>query len=150
MKSIKKAVIVFSFVLVMAQLVACGSSSQLQDGYYTAEMSDYSHGWKEYLCIMVKDSSIISAEYNAKNESGFIKAWDNDYMRRMNDKMGTYPNDYTRRYVRQILESQSSNEIDMVSGASSSGGQFLLLSEAVIERAIAGNPEKIIIEAAAE
>ena len=41
------------FLLLCTLLLnGCGSAS-LKDGFYTAQMSDYSHGWKEYLCIMV-------------------------------------------------------------------------------------------------
>lgn len=32
----------------------CGKTEGLQDGYYTAQASEYSHGWKEYVTIMVK------------------------------------------------------------------------------------------------
>ncbi len=81
------------FLLLCAGLLgACGSSSDLKDGFYTAQMSDYSHGWKEYLCIMVKDDKIVYAEFNAKNKSGYIKAWDNAYMENMAAVNGTYPN----------------------------------------------------------
>lgn len=37
----------------------CGSQPKMQDGFYSAEMSGYSHGWKEYVCIMVKDGKIV-------------------------------------------------------------------------------------------
>ena len=64
-------------------LTGCNAGSNMKDGYYTAEMSESSHGWKEYVCILVKNDKIVSVEFNAKNESGFIKAWDNEYMRNM-------------------------------------------------------------------
>jgi len=37
-------------------------------------MAEFSHGWEEYLIIQIKNNKIVSAEYNARNESGFIKA----------------------------------------------------------------------------
>ena len=86
-------------------VTAC-SNTALKDGFYTAEMSDFSHGWKEYLCIMVKDDSIVYAEFNAKNKGGYIKAWDNAYMQNMASVQGTYPNEYTRKYVAQLIEAQ--------------------------------------------
>ncbi|MDE6970298.1 MAG: FMN-binding protein [Eubacterium sp.] len=139
------------FLLLCTGLLgACGSSSDLKDGFYTAQMSDYSHGWKEYLCIMVKDDKIVYAEFNAKNKSGYIKAWDNAYMENMAAVSGTYPNDYTRNYVAQLIETQRSDGIDMVSGASSSGGNFLKLSAAVLEQAAAGNPDTIIVQSESE
>lgn len=150
MKITKKIAALLFFTVIVLQVTACGADNKMKDGYYTAEMGTYSHGWKEYVCIMVKDNQIISAEYNAKNESGFIKAWDNEYMKNMNSFAGTYPNDYTRRYVSQLIEDQSAGDIDTVSGATSSGGQFRLLAEAVILQAIEGNPEKVIIQSEEE
>lgn len=122
------------------------SSATLKDGFYTAQMSEYSHGWKEYLCIMVKDDKIVYAEFNAKNPSGYIKAWDNAYMENMATVNHTYPNDYTRKYVAQLIETQSSDDIDTVSGATNSGNNFLKLAAAVIEQAADGNPDTVIVQ----
>ena len=97
---------ILSFVLALllaASLTACGSETALQDGYYTAQAAEFSHGWKEYITILVKDGSIISVEYNAENASGFIKSWDNAYMQNMLHSNGTYPNEYTRNYAGQLL-----------------------------------------------
>lgn len=68
-------------VLALVFMVFFKNSGTIKDGYYTAEMDGFSHGWKEYLRIQVKQGTIMSAEFNAKNESGFIKAWDNSYMK---------------------------------------------------------------------
>lgn len=124
----------------------CNSGSKMKDGFYTAEMSEYSHGWKEYLCIMVKNNTIVYAEFNARNPSGYIKAWDNAYMANMNPIAGTYPNEYTRKYVAQLIEAQTPEGVDTVSGASNSGANFQKLSVAVIQQAIAGDSETVVIE----
>lgn len=126
------------------------SSANLKDGFYTAQMSDYSHGWKEYLCIMVKDDQIVYAEFNAKNASGYIKAWDNAYMESMAAVQDTYPNEYTRKYVAQLIEAQDTAGVDTVSGATSSGNNFMKLAAAVIEQAADGNPNTVIVQSEAE
>lgn len=131
-------------------LCGCGSSTALKDGFYTAQMSDYSHGWKEYLCIMVKDDKIVYAEFNAKNPSGYIKAWDNAYMENMASVNNTYPNDYTRKYVAQLIEAQKADGLDTVSGASHSGNNFFKLAAAVIEQAAKGNPDTVTVQSEAE
>ena len=95
------------------------------DGYYTAVMSEYSHGWKEFVNICVMDNKIVSVEYNARNKAGFIKSWDGVYMRNMNAVQGTYPNHYTRTYAGRLLDSQGKKEIDLLAGASSSGTQIV-------------------------
>ncbi len=134
------------FFLVMAFLTACGSSQELQDGYYTAQASQFSHGWKEYVTIMVKGGSIVSVEYNAENPSGFIKSWDNSYMQSMLHSSGTYPNEYTRYYAGQLLEGQGKEEINGLSGATSSYGSFKKLSDAVLEQARQGDSSIVIVD----
>lgn len=126
-------------LLLTLMLAGCGKTEELQDGYYTAQASDYHHGWKEYITITVKGGKIISVEYNAENASGFIKSWDNAYMQTMLHSNGTYPNAYTRYYAGQLLEDQNADGIDAISGASSSYGSFQKLSAAVLEQARKGD-----------
>ena len=107
-------------LLLVFLLAGCGKTEGLQDGYYTAQASEYHFGWKEYVTIIVKGGRIVSVEYNAENASGFIKSWDNAYMQTMLHSNGTYPNEYTRYYAGQLLEGQGEDEIDALSGATSS------------------------------
>ncbi|MDE6888229.1 MAG: FMN-binding protein [Eubacterium sp.] len=150
-KIIQKYKITLIFPVLLCALLLSGcSSSHLKDGFYTAQMSEYSHGWKEYLCIMVKDDKIVYAEFNAKDPSGYIKAWDNAYMRNMAAVESTYPNDYTRKYVAQLMEAQGTDGLDTVSGATHSGNNFVRLAAAVIEQAASGNPNTVTVQAEEE
>ncbi len=140
--------LLLSLLLMAPALTACGSQENLQDGYYTAQMSEFSYGWKEYITILVKGGKIVSVEYNAENASGFIKSWDNAYMQTMLHTNGTYPNEYTRNYANQLLAGQGKGEIDAISGASSSHGTFQLLAQAVLEQAQKGDSSIVFVEAA--
>ena len=133
-------------MLTASLLAACGTGTGLQDGYYTAQAAEFSHGWKEYITILVRDGSIISVEYNAENASGFIKSWDNAYMQTMLHAQGTYPNEYTRYYANQLLEGQGEEGIDALSGATSSYGSFQILSQAVLEQARMGDSSIVIVD----
>ena len=130
------------FLLLVLPLTACSEKTELQDGYYTAQAKDFSHGWKEYITIMVKGGSIVSVEYNAENASGFIKSWDNAYMQTMLHSNGTYPNEYTRYYANQLLEGRRDDDID----ATSSYGSFQKLSEAVLEQARKGDSDVVVVD----
>lgn len=141
-----KIILLSMLVFLAGALAGCGGANALKDGFYTAEMSEFSHGWQEYLIIQVKDGKIVSAEYNAKNQSGFIKAWDNTYMKNMISKQGTYPNKYTREYVQQLMQEQSDITVDAVSGASNSGQNFMKLVPAVLEQAEKGNSATVVVE----
>ena len=83
--------ILLGLLILTFLLQGCGSKTGMQDGFYSAEMSGYSHGWKEYVCIMVKGGKIVYTEFNAKDPSGYIKAWDNAYMQNMASVSGTIP-----------------------------------------------------------
>lgn len=135
----------FLILLTTVQLTACSDKETLQDGYYTAQASEYNFGWKEYITIMVKGGSIVSVEYNAENASGFIKSWDNAYMQTMLHSNGTYPNEYTRYYANQFLEGQGEGRIDALSGASSSHKSFQALAQAVLEQARQGDSSIVFV-----
>lgn len=135
-------------MLTASLLAACGTGTGLQDGYYTAQAAEFSHGWKEYITILVRDGSIISVEYNAENASGFIKSWDNAYMQTMLHSNGTYPNEYTRYYANQLLEGQGEGSIDAITGASSSHKTFQMLAQAVLEQARNGDSSIVIVNTA--
>ena len=143
-----KRMLIGLVLLLALPLSACSEKTALQDGYYTAQAADFSHGWKEFVTIMVKGGSIVSVEYNAENASGFIKSWDNAYMQTMLHSNGTYPNEYTRYYARQLLEGQGEQPIDALSGASSSHSTFQKLAAAVLELARQGNSQIIIVDTA--
>ena len=149
MKRMQK-LILFLLLMAVLSLTACGKESGLQDGYYTAQAADFSHGWKEYITIMVKSGSIVSVEYNAENASGFIKSWDNAYMQNMLHSNGTYPNEYTRYYARQFQEDQNADSIDALTGATSSHSSFQLLSEAVLEQARQGDSSVRVVDTSKE
>ena len=142
---------IMSIVLVLwlaGSLMACGEKTGLQDVYYTGQAEEFSHGWKEYITIMVKGGNIVSVEYNAENASGFIKSWDNAYMQTMLNSSGAYPNQYTRYYAGQLLEGQGEGGIDALSGATSSYGSFQKLAAAVMEQAKNGDSSVIFVNTA--
>ena len=142
---VKKGILLI-FTLSMILLTGCKTKTGLQDGYYTAQAAQFSHGWKEYITIMVKGGAIVSVEYNAENPSGFIKSWDNAYMQNMLHSAGTYPNEYTRNYAGQLLDDQNADSIDALSGASTSHGSFQKLAEAVLEQARQGDSDIVVVD----
>ena len=135
----------FRLQALLAALLVCalgcsGETGKLQNGYYTAEAQYFDeYGWKEYLSIYVNNGHIVTAEYNAKNPSGFIKSWDMDYMRQMNSIDKNYPTRYTRNYAGALVTLQDPSRIDAMSGATNSHRSFTLLAAAAIKRARAGD-----------
>ena len=118
---------------------ADGPVNSLHDGYFTAEETDYYLGWKEYLTIYVNNGMIVTAEFDGRNTSGFIKSWDMDYMREMTKEKGTYPNKFIRTYVSELVARQSTEGIDAVSGATESCRAFKQLADAALLLARTGD-----------
>lgn len=143
----KERIIVLVTLLCIA-ISGCGKEEQeLKDGYYTAEMAEYDFGWKEFVSVCISNGQLVSVEYNAKNSSGYIKSWDMNYMRNMETVSGTYPNEYTRKYASQFLETQNGVEVDMITGATSSGKNFVQLADAAMEQARKGDSSVVFVEA---
>ncbi len=145
----KKRKFIAVSVVAAVLLCGCGKSQEqavMQDGTYTAQMTEYSHGWKEYVTITVNNGEIVTTEYNAENLSGFIKSWDNAYMYNMKPVAGTYPNEYTRYYASLLHGQKEAPEIDTLTGATSSGNNFKRLSQAVVEQAMQGDSTVALVE----
>jgi major membrane immunogen (membrane-anchored lipoprotein) len=144
-KSIRRRILFFLIIFLMA--AACRKENfNLKEGYFTAEAAEFdSFGWKEYLTISVSGGKIIHVEYNAYNPSGFLKSWDMDYLRTMNEANGTYPNAYTRYYAGKFLEKQGVEGIDALSGATHSYPVFIGLAEAVLKCAMEGDHSTVLV-----
>jgi len=122
------------------------SADLLHDGYYTAEEAEYVDGWKEYVTIYVNNGKIVTAEFDGRDESGFIKSWDMDLMRLMNQTKKTYPSKYMRAYVSELVERQSTEGIEAVPGATDSCHSFRQLADAAILQARAGASQVAFVD----
>lgn len=144
----KRFFLMIILLALCALLSACAqTASELQDGYYTAEAAEFSeYGWKEYITLCVSDGRIVTVEYDAKNASGFVRSWDMGYMRAMNLSDATYPNEYSRSYKVALLNWQNPDEVEVVSGATTSHTAFQMLAEAAISQARMGNKQVAYVE----
>lgn len=139
-------------VLAMAALVmvfpgCAGSELEMQPGYYTAEAADYdSYGWKAFMTIYVSGDSIVTIDYDARNASGLLRSWDEHFMKEMYDIQGVYPNQYIREYCNALLNRQSPERVDAVSGATYSLNNFRMLAQAAITQARAGDKSVALVE----
>ncbi len=131
----------FAAIFITITLTACSQNDQqMHDGYYTAESSSYdAYGWKVFMTIYVSNNKITTVEYNAKNASGFIKSWDVEWMRRMKEKVGTYPSKYIRAYAEDLLNKQDPSKVNAIPGTGVSHDCFKALALAAIEQSKEGN-----------
>ena len=143
----QKKLIYIALAVCTFVLFSCSAARDiLHDGYYSAEMAEFdNYGWKEYITIRVSGGRIVFMEYDAFNLSGFLKSWDINYMRVMNATDGIYPNAYTRQYARMFLDSQGTEGVDVISGATHSYHTFIKLSEAALANARQRNSRTALV-----
>lgn len=137
-----------ALIALASAVPACTSeSSDMQDGYYTAEEADFDeYGWKEYITVYINDGNMTTVEYDAFNASGFVKSWDIDYMRTMNTECGTYPNEFTRAYAVALINWQNPEGVDAISGATHSHVKFLRLAKAAMAKARTGDKQVALVD----
>lgn len=145
-----KKLLVLSLALVMTLSVAACSSSPkdeggeeaiaLTDGTYKAEAQDAKHGWKDYVVLTVTDGAVTDAVYESYNvETNALKTEDEAYKESMEPVSGTYPSLYMPAYSSQFLETQDTTKVDVITGATSSHTNFVVLTEAALANAASGN-----------
>jgi len=121
---------------------ACGEGPPpgLKDGYYTAEAAAFdAQGWKEFLTICVFNGRIVSAEYDSRNSSGFLRSWDMADKRRSTQATGTNQSRYSREYAAALLHRQDPDLLTPVPGASQVHQNFQSLAQAAVKKALAGD-----------
>jgi len=129
--------------------LACASESPdlLKDGYYTAEAAEFDLlGWKEYLTIYVSDGRIVSAEYNSRNSSGFLRSWDMADTRQSNQATGTNQSKYARAYTVALLNRQDPAKVTPTAGAAQAHANFQRLAEAAVAQAKTGRQRLTLVD----
>lgn len=123
-----------------------GTSTTLQDGSYTAEVSDAyaassGHGWKEYLKITVANNQIENVEFDAlKDNKKKSEASAEEY------PMTPPPSEWIPKINDAIRAAEMPEAMDTVSGATMSSGIARKLYAAVLEAAREGKTETVVIE----
>ncbi|MGM0640814.1 MAG: FMN-binding protein [Thermotogota bacterium] len=115
------------------------AASGLDDGEYRAEMSEASHGWTDFLEITVKNGIIVKAYADAYNADGNLKTDDPNY----GERMGMEPSRFFGVLSYRVIAEQSVEEIDTVTGATSSSNSVRTLLGGIIENGEAGETIKV-------
>lgn len=126
------------------------TTADLKDGTYTAE-SDYdSRGWKVVHTITVADGKITESDFGYENKAGEKKADDEEYNKNMKDKSGVSSKEATEKLNQELVDKQNIDDVEAVSGATSTSSNFELSTKALIKAAQEGNTDTVTIELPAE
>lgn len=121
-------------------------TSSLQDGEYTAEVSDAyaqssGQGWKEYLKITVTDHQISNVEFDAlKDGKKKSEATAEEY------PMTPPPSEWIPKINEALRAAEMPEAMDTVTGATMSSQTARKLYAAVLEAARAGDTQTVVVE----
>jgi major membrane immunogen (membrane-anchored lipoprotein) len=105
-----------------------------KDGLYKAADKDFDdHGWKGMAAVIIKDGKIASAFYDQINkDDGHYKSTDSEYAKNMEAKSKMTPNKAVEALTKSLLEKQDASQVDAVTGATGTTGNFkTLMGEAL-------------------
>lgn len=123
-----------------------GANTTLQDGSYTAEVSDAyaassGHGWKEYLKITVANNQIEDVEFDAlKDGKKKSETTAEEY------PMTPPPSEWIPKINEAIRAAEMPEAMDTVTGATMSSQTARKLYTAVLEAARTGDTQTVVVE----
>ena len=122
-------------------------NAPLQDGEYSLkELNPDAHGWSVLINMTVEDGKITAVDWDYVNTEGTLKSEDEGYQEAMSDKVGIGPKEFTPQLANALVEAQSVNGIEVVSGATSSTYTFKMYAAQLIHAAQNGDQTPIEID----
>ena len=124
------------------------ADSLLKPGTYRAEYDQLdSHGWKGFLIMKVNDEGKIEdVTFDYKSAEGTLKTKDTAYNQQMKAVSGLGPGNYCPRFAKNLIIYQDPEQVDGITGATSSSRDFKELSKAAVAAAEAGSHETVYLK----
>lgn len=94
----------------------------------------------------VTDGEITDATWESVNEEGEDKIDDEDYQETMTGTDGVGPQDFIPALEDSLMETQSPEDVEVVSGATHTSKKFQDYSAQLVEAAEEGDTETIVID----
>ncbi|MBA1333945.1 MAG: hypothetical protein HPY66_0338 [Firmicutes bacterium] len=109
----------------------------IKDGVYFQEGEADERGWKPMITIIVNNGKIVKAHYDEINQENNLKGFDQEYLDDWKDKSGTNLLTAEKKLVDSLIEKQDPEQVDSVTGATSTTGKFKDLAA----KALKNNPQ---------
>ena len=123
------------FILVLTMVVGCTSNdANYEDGTYDAEGEPDERGWRGVVQVVVEDGKITSVDYDEVNEANELKSEDEEYAETMKGASGISPAEAYEQMENALIKRQDVDQIDAVSGATSSFEQFKSLVKEALNK----------------
>ncbi|MFZ7104305.1 MAG: FMN-binding protein [Peptococcaceae bacterium] len=121
--------------------------SLLKPGSYRVEFAEPdSRGWKAFFVMEVNTSGeIAEVNFDYLSVDGKLKTQDSEYNTRMKAVNGLGPGEYCPRFAKNLIVYQDPDQIDGITGATSSYHGFKMLAQAAFAAARTGSQETVYI-----
>lgn len=95
------------------------------DGLFKAEGQYDERGWKAFVAVVVRDGNITNAYYDEVNkDTGKFKSYNDEYLTNWKENSGTNMKEARPILVQNLIDQQNPEEVDTVSGATSTSDKF--------------------------
>ena len=123
-------------MLSLSILGGCDKSDEMtyEDGNYSAESDIDENGWKGLINITVENKEITIVDYDEIDENDNKKTEDEEYSETMDNASGIRPEDAFEELEEALINTQNAEQIDAVTGATSSSEQFKKLAEKALNK----------------
>jgi major membrane immunogen (membrane-anchored lipoprotein) len=133
---IMKKLLSLVMVLTLVVFTFAAGHIDLADGEYRAERLEPSHGWVDFVELTVENGKFTDVVLDAYNpEDGSLKSEDEAYA----ERMGMDPAEFFATLANDLEDKQHIDEVDTVTGATSSSNIFRALVNAIMDRGVAGS-----------
>jgi len=139
-------------IITISILAGCQNEIKepLQDGTYSVIFDEPDPtNWKAFMSLEINNGEIVSVDYDYEGtgeNQGKLKSEDIAYNEAMLATKGTNPVIYLEKLENALLLHQNPDEVDTVSGATTSSKDFRTFSAALLEAAKEGNEDQIILK----
>lgn len=127
----------FSFILALtvltALIVGCSSGKTYENGVHSRESEFDERGWKSTLTITVENGKIKQVVYDEVDNEGVSKTTDAEYAKAMKEEEGVTPKETFEKLEKELISSQDIDEVDAVSGATTSSEVFKKLAKGALK-----------------
>ncbi|MDR7870862.1 MAG: FMN-binding protein [Tissierellaceae bacterium] len=122
-----KRLVLFGLVLTLVLTMAVGCTTdeaKYKDGTFKADGEMDERGWTPVVEVVVENGEIVSVDYDEYNEAGELKSEDDEYAESMKSVSGVSPAEAYKQLEDALVKRQDVDQVDAVSGATTSSEQF--------------------------
>ncbi len=135
----KKTICLICIIFAVAMLASCGSG--INDGTYSAQMSEPSEGYTDMLSITYSGGSVSDAVFESIHEDGALKSETTFETY----PMTPHPSEWIPQLSENVKNADNADDIEMIAGVTISSNNAKAMMMAIEEKAKAGDTNTAMV-----